>query len=82
MVDGYMSNMIKILLILVVVEGEIELQVICVQGSGGQNVNKVSSVIYLCFDIYNLFLFDFIKQKLFKCNDSWVNFDGVMIIKV
>ena len=60
---------------------EIEFSAIRAQGSGGQNVNKVSSAIHLRFDIKPSSLPDFYKDRLLKFSDSRINKDGVVIIK-
>lgn len=66
---------------LTIPEDEIELSAIRSQGSGGQNVNKVSSAIHLRFDIGQSSLPDIIKQRLLQLNDRRINKEGVIIIK-
>lgn len=62
-------------------EEELEFSAIRAQGSGGQNVNKVSSAIHLRFDILQSSLPDFYKQRLMQCNDKRITKDGILIIK-
>ncbi|WP_334059533.1 alternative ribosome rescue aminoacyl-tRNA hydrolase ArfB [Alteromonas sp. S005] len=62
-------------------EGEADLQAIRAQGSGGQNVNKVSSAIHLRFDINKSTLPDQLKAKLLNVKDSRVTNDGVFVLK-
>lgn len=60
---------------------EIDLSAIRAMGSGGQNVNKVSSAIHLRFDIRRSTLPDAYKQKLLALSDSRISKDGVIVIK-
>ncbi|MCP5326742.1 MAG: aminoacyl-tRNA hydrolase [Oceanospirillaceae bacterium] len=60
---------------------EIDMQAIRAQGSGGQNVNKVSTAIHLRFDIRASSLPDFYKERLLALNDYRISKDGVIVIK-
>lgn len=60
---------------------EIDFQPIRAQGSGGQNVNKVSTAIHLRFDIRASSLPDVSKEKLLNYPDQRISSDGVIIIK-
>lgn len=51
------------------------------QGSGGQNVNKVSSAIHLRFDIKRSSLPDFYKDRLLSYNDQRISSEGIIVIK-
>jgi len=62
-------------------DDEIELSAIRSQGSGGQNVNKVSSAIHLRFDINKSSLPDFYKERLLALKDRRISKDGVIVIK-
>ncbi|MBL0011672.1 MAG: aminoacyl-tRNA hydrolase [Nitrosomonas sp.] len=60
---------------------EIEIQAVRSQGSGGQNVNKVSSAIHLRFDINASSLPEIYKERLLNLKDSRITSEGVVIIK-
>jgi len=62
-------------------DDEIDMQAIRAQGSGGQNVNKVSSAIHLRFDIGESSLPQVYKDKLLQWRDQRISSDGVIIIK-
>ena len=62
-------------------EREVEFNAIRAQGSGGQNVNKVSSALHLRFDIAASTLPEPIKARLLATADQRITAEGVVIIK-
>ena len=60
---------------------EIEIQAVCSQGSGGQNVNKVSTAIHLRFDIKASSLPEPYKERLLHFKDHRISSDGIVVIK-
>lgn len=60
---------------------EIDIQAIRAQGSGGQNVNKVSSAVHLRFNIKASSLPDVYKERLLMLNDKRISEDGIVIIR-
>ena len=66
---------------LAIPDNEIEFSAIRAQGSGGQNVNKVSSAIHLRFDIKASSLPESYKLRLLNLRDHRITKDGVIVIK-
>ncbi|MFW5443611.1 MAG: alternative ribosome rescue aminoacyl-tRNA hydrolase ArfB [Methylococcaceae bacterium] len=73
--------MLKISQNTLIPDNEIEISAIRAQGSGGQNVNKVSSAIHLRFDIKASSLPELYKQRLLKLRDHRITKDGIIVIK-
>jgi len=62
-------------------ESEVEIDAIRAQGSGGQNVNKVSNAVHLRFDVRASSLPDVVKARLLRMRDHRINSEGVVVIK-
>ncbi|MCG6936580.1 MAG: aminoacyl-tRNA hydrolase [Gammaproteobacteria bacterium] len=62
-------------------DNEIIMSAVRSQGSGGQNINKVSTAIHLKFDIASSSLPAAVKYRLLKLNDQRVTREGVFVIK-
>jgi ribosome-associated protein len=60
---------------------EVEISAIRAQGSGGQNVNKVSNAVHLRFDVNASSLPEDIRERLLKLGDQRISKDGVVVIK-
>lgn len=64
------------------IDDEIELNFVRSSGSGGQNVNKVSSKVQLKWNIDNSFIFsEFQKNKIKKFLKNKVNKDGFLVLE-
>ena len=73
--------MLKIIRKIAIPDNEIHISAIRAQGSGGQNVNKVSSAVHLRFDIVASSLPAVYKQRLLALRDKRINAEGVVVIK-
>lgn len=62
-------------------DNEIQLSAIRAMGSGGQNVNKVSSAIHLKFDIKQSSLPEKYQERLLALSDSRITKEGVIVLK-
>lgn len=62
-------------------EHELAWQAIRAQGSGGQNVNKVSTAVHLRFDIRASSLPEACKERLLVMKDHRISDDGIVVIK-
>jgi len=60
---------------------EVEISAIRAQGSGGQNVNKVSCAVHLRFDIAASSLPEAVRERLLQLGDQRISKDGVVVIK-
>lgn len=76
-----MSSTMKISSNVSIPESEVEISAIRAQGSGGQNVNKVSTAIHCRFDITASSLPGFYKQRLLDLKDRRISKEGIIIIK-
>lgn len=60
---------------------EVEISAIRAQGSGGQNVNKVSCAVHLRFDIAASSLPEAVRERLLQLGDQRISKGGVVVIK-
>jgi ribosome-associated protein len=81
MTQGPGEMTLRISPLLAIPLSEIQFQAIRAQGSGGQNVNKVSSAVHLRFDIAGSSLPDACKANLRNLSDHRITSDGIIVIK-
>ena len=62
-------------------EREVEFSAIRAQGSGGQNVNKVSSAVHLRFDVHASSLPEDVRERLLSLRDARITDQGVVVLK-
>lgn len=73
--------MLKISNKICIPDNEVEIHAIRAQGTGGQNINKVSTAVHLRFDINASSLPEFYKEKLLALNDQRISKEGIIVIK-
>lgn len=66
---------------LVIDDAALEWKAIRAQGSGGQNVNKVSSALHLRFHVSSAGLPPSVQARLLALSDQRITEEGVLVIK-
>jgi ribosome-associated protein len=62
-------------------ERDVSVTAIRAQGSGGQNVNKVSNAVHLRYDVRRAALPEAVRERLLALHDRRITRDGVVVIK-